>query len=74
MNSSQEIFQKVPGLLISQHTGAGKAEQIFLRDFDIDHRTNITILIDGMLVNMLSHDMVKAMIICILLYLKRQKK
>ncbi|KAB1153391.1 TonB-dependent receptor [Tenacibaculum aiptasiae] len=55
VNSSQEILQKVPGLFIGQHAGGGKAEQIFLRGFDIDHGTDITITADGMPVNMVSH-------------------
>ena len=55
VNSSQGILQKVPGLFIAQHAGGGKAEQIFLRGFDIDHGTDIKITADGMPVNMVSH-------------------
>ena len=55
VNSSQEILRKVPGLLIGQHAGGGKAEQIFLRGFDIDHGTDIALSVDGMPVNMVSH-------------------
>lgn len=55
VNSSQEILRKVPGLYISQHAGGGKAEQIFLRGFDIDHGTDIQITTDGIPVNMVSH-------------------
>lgn len=55
VKSSQEILQKVPGLIIAQHAGGGKAEQIFLRGFDIDHGTDIAINVDGMPVNMVSH-------------------
>lgn len=55
VNSSQEILRKVPGLFIGQHAGGGKAEQIFLRGFDIDHGTDIAISLDGMPVNMVSH-------------------
>ncbi len=55
VKSSQEILQKVPGLIIAQHAGGGKAEQIFLRGFDIDHGTDIAISVDGMPVNMVSH-------------------
>ena len=55
VKSSQEILQKVPGLFIAQHAGGGKAEQIFLRGFDIDHGTDISIAVDGMPVNMVSH-------------------
>jgi hypothetical protein len=55
VNSSQEILRKVPGLFIGQHAGGGKAEQIFLRGFDIDHGTDVAISVDGMPVNMVSH-------------------
>ena len=55
VNSSQEILRKVPGLFIGQHAGGGKAEQIFLRGFDIDHGTDLAISVDGMPVNMVSH-------------------
>ena len=55
VNSSQEILRKVPGLFIGQHAGGGKAEQLFLRGFDIDHGTDIAVSVDGMPVNMVSH-------------------
>ncbi|MEZ4884237.1 MAG: TonB-dependent receptor [Chitinophagales bacterium] len=54
-NSSQDILRAVPGLFIGQHAGGGKAEQIFLRGFDIDHGTDIRLNVDGMPVNMVSH-------------------
>jgi outer membrane receptor protein involved in Fe transport len=55
VNSSQEILRTVPGLIIGQHAGGGKAEQIFLRGFDIDHGTDINLSVDGIPVNMVSH-------------------
>ncbi|MBP8244037.1 MAG: carboxypeptidase-like regulatory domain-containing protein, partial [Chitinophagaceae bacterium] len=55
VNSSQDILRIVPGLFIAQHAGGGKAEQIFLRGFDIDHGTDIAITVDGLPVNMVSH-------------------
>lgn len=55
VSSSQEVLMKVPGLFIGQHAGGGKAEQIFLRGFDIDHGTDINITVDGLPVNMVSH-------------------
>ena len=55
INSSQEILRKVPGLIIGQHAGGGKAEQLFLRGFDIDHGTDVGLSVDGMPVNMVSH-------------------
>jgi len=53
--NSQEILRIVPGLFIGQHAGGGKAEQIFLRGFDIDHGTDIRLTVDDMPVNMVSH-------------------
>lgn len=55
VNSSQEILRKVPGLFIGQHAGGGKAEQLFLRGFDVDHGTDVAINVDGIPVNMASH-------------------
>lgn len=55
VNSPQELLRIVPGLFIGQHAGGGKAEQIFLRGFDIDHGTDIAINVDGVPVNMVSH-------------------
>lgn len=55
VNSAQDVLRKVPGLIIGQHAGGGKAEQLFLRGFDIDHGTDINITVDGMPVNMVSH-------------------
>lgn len=53
--NSQEILRMVPGLFMGQHAGGGKAEQIFLRGFDIDHGTDIRLTVDGLPVNMVSH-------------------
>ena len=55
VNTSQDILRIVPGLFIAQHAGGGKAEQIFLRGYDIDHGTDINITVDGLPVNMVSH-------------------
>ncbi|PWK21887.1 outer membrane receptor protein involved in Fe transport [Arcicella aurantiaca] len=55
ITNSQEVLRMVPGLFIGQHAGGGKAEQIFLRGFDLDHGTDIKLTVDGMPVNMVSH-------------------
>lgn len=55
VQTSQDVLRMVPGLFIAQHAGGGKAEQIFLRGFDIDHGTDINLSVDGMPVNMVSH-------------------
>jgi hypothetical protein len=53
--SSQDLLRLAPGLVIAQHAGGGKAEQIFLRGFDADHGTDVNISVDGIPVNMVSH-------------------
>lgn len=55
VTSSQEVLRTVPGLFIGQHAGGGKAEQMFLRGFDVDHGTDVSVSMDGMPVNMVSH-------------------
>ncbi len=56
VQSSQELLRQVPGLFIAQHAGGGKAEQLFLRGFDLDHGTDIQISVDNLIpVNMVSH-------------------
>lgn len=55
VKSSQDLLKLVPGLIIAQHAGGGKAEQIFLRGFDCDHGTDVNISVDGIPVNMVSH-------------------
>jgi outer membrane receptor protein involved in Fe transport len=55
ISNSQEVLRLVPGLFIGQHQGGGKAEQIFLRGFDCDHGTDVSLNADGMPVNLVSH-------------------
>lgn len=55
VRSAQELLTLVPGLFVAQHAGGGKAEQLFLRGFDLDHGTDIALSLDGMPVNMVSH-------------------
>ncbi|MCL1670597.1 TonB-dependent receptor [Elizabethkingia ursingii] len=55
VNSAQDLLRKVPGLFIAQHAGGGKAEQLFLRGFDADHGTDVSVNVDGMPVNIVSH-------------------
>lgn len=50
-----ELFEAVPGLIVTQHSGEGKANQYFLRGFNLDHGTDLAITIDGMPVNMRTH-------------------
>ncbi len=53
--SSQQLLALTPGLVIAQHAGGGKAEQIFLRGFDADHGTDVAVSVDGSPVNMVTH-------------------
>jgi outer membrane receptor protein involved in Fe transport len=50
-----DILEVVPGLIVVQHAGGGKANQYFLRGFDNDHGTDIALSIDGVPVNMVTH-------------------
>ncbi|GGX76373.1 TonB-dependent receptor [Massilia dura] len=50
-----ELLEFVPGLAVTQHSGAGKANQYFLRGFNLDHGTDFATFVDGMPVNMRSH-------------------
>ncbi|WP_376708431.1 TonB-dependent receptor [Bradyrhizobium australafricanum] len=50
-----EVLEVVPGLIVTQHSGEGKANQYFLRGFNLDHGTDLAITVDGMPVNMPTH-------------------
>jgi outer membrane receptor protein involved in Fe transport len=50
-----ELLEVVPGLIVTQHSGEGKANQYFLRGFNLDHGTDLAITVDGMPVNMPTH-------------------
>ncbi len=50
-----EVLETVPGLIITQHAGGGKANQYFLRGFNLDHGTDFATFIDGVPLNMPSH-------------------
>ncbi|MDN3922140.1 TonB-dependent receptor [Roseateles violae] len=50
-----ELLEFVPGMIVTQHSGDGKANQYFLRGFNLDHGTDFASYVDGMPVNMVSH-------------------
>ena len=50
-----EILETVPGLIVTQHSGEGKANQLFLRGFNLDHGTDFASSIDGVPINLPSH-------------------
>lgn len=50
-----EALEAVPGLIVTQHSGEGKANQYFLRGFNLDHGTDFAVTVDGMPANMRTH-------------------
>ena len=50
-----EILEFVPGMVVTQHSGSGKANQYYLRGFNLDHGTDFYTAIDGMPINMRTH-------------------
>nr|WP_316639678.1 TonB-dependent receptor [uncultured Roseateles sp.] len=50
-----EVLEFVPGLIVTQHSGDGKANQYFLRGFNLDHGTDFATSVNGLPVNMPSH-------------------
>ena len=50
-----ELLEFVPGMIVTQHSGDGKANQYYLRGFNLDHGTDFATFVDGMPVNMRTH-------------------
>ncbi len=50
-----ELLEVIPGVVITQHSGGGKANQYFLRGFNLDHGTDFSVSVDGLPVNLRSH-------------------
>src|SRR5437763_3471024 len=50
-----ELLEATPGLIVSQHSGEGKANQFYLRGFNLDHGTDLATWLDDMPVNQRSH-------------------
>ncbi|MBZ0295283.1 MAG: TonB-dependent receptor [Anaerolineae bacterium] len=50
-----EVLETVPGVIVTQHSGAGKANQFFLRGFNLDHGTDFATSINGVPVNLPTH-------------------
>jgi hypothetical protein len=55
VNRATEVLETVPGLIISQHSGEGKANQYYLRGFNLDHGFDFAQTIAGIPVNMPTH-------------------
>ncbi len=54
-NRTADLLEFIPGLVITQHSGSGKANQYFLRGFNLDHGTDFATFVDGMPVNNRTH-------------------
>jgi len=52
---SSEALEIVPGLAVTQHSGEGKANQYYLRGFNLDHGSDLALYLDGMPLNMRTH-------------------
>jgi hypothetical protein len=50
-----EVLEFIPGVIVTQHSGDGKANQYFLRGFNLEHGTDFATWVDGMPVNMPTH-------------------
>ena len=50
-----ELLEAVPGMIATQHSGGGKANQYFLRGYNLDHGTDFTFSIDGVPMNLRTH-------------------
>ncbi|MES1209704.1 MAG: TonB-dependent receptor plug domain-containing protein [Pseudomonadota bacterium] len=50
-----ELMESVPGMVVTQHSGDGKANQYFLRGFNLDHGTDFAFSVDGVPVNLPTH-------------------
>jgi len=50
-----EVLEVVPGVVVSQHSGTGKANQYFLRGFNLDHGTDFSSFVDGVPINLPTH-------------------
>jgi hypothetical protein len=50
-----EVLEMVPGLIVTQHSGSGKANQYFLRGFNLDHGTDFAVSLDGVPLNQRTH-------------------
>ena len=55
VNRATEVLEAVPGMIISQHSGEGKANQYYLRGFNLDHGFDFAQTIAGLTVNMPTH-------------------
>ena len=54
-DTMMEILNNIPGLVVAQHQGGGKAPQWLIRGFDADHGTDFAVFLDDMPVNLPTH-------------------
>src|ERR1700761_6558380 len=50
-----QLLETVPGLIVTLHSGEGKANQYLMRGYNLDHGTDLETYVDGMPINMPTH-------------------
>ncbi len=55
LSRNGELLEVIPGVVATQHSGSGKANQYFLRGFNLDHGTDFTTYVDGIPMNLPTH-------------------
>ncbi len=55
MERPGEVLETIPGVIVTQHSGGGKANQFFLRGFNLDHGTDFATSLSGIPLNLPSH-------------------
>ena len=60
LSRAGELVEVIPGVVATQHSGEGKANQYVLRGFNLDHGSDFAVSVDGVPINMRSHGMVRA--------------
>ena len=55
LSRAGELVEVIPGVVATQHSGEGKANQYFLRGFNLDHGSDFAVSVDGVPINMRSH-------------------
>jgi hypothetical protein len=55
LNRAGDVLELVPGMIATQHSGTGKANQYFVRGINLDHGTDFALRVDGVPINLPSH-------------------
>lgn len=55
INRAGDVLELIPGMIATQHSGTGKANQYFIRGINLDHGTDFALRVDGVPINLPSH-------------------